>query len=503
MIAQRDLEYFKNNNNLQKTIIVVVLLSVFIYLSVLFGVQVTGYAIAILVVAKLLVRLSGVVNVGSKPPYKSDPKYKPFVSIHVACKSEPAELVIKTIDAMTKLDYPNYEVIVINSNSTDTKNWHRIQKFVEKCGKNFKFVHLDVVSGFKAGALNYLNAHHFHDKIEIEAFVDCDYVVTPDFLNKTVGYFKNPKVGIVQAPQDYCNANSDNIGLVYEYRSFFAIVMHQAQRLNLVTFTGTMGLIRASLLKKGLAWNEWCITEDTEAGVFINSLGYKGVYVDESLGKGLMPFEYSSLIKQRQRWAFGNMQIIKKDVISVTENKDLTIKQKYAFFAQLITWFHMDLVVAVFYSLLGIANYFGYPDKSLTFASNLTLIVLGVSLISNFIYFLVGLRKNVSISGRIKAFLTHYGLLYVMSSSWLICLFGQKLGFNVTNKDKSDTKIRFKQYRSEFTIIAILLVGLVFNFFAKGNVQLDLLIIIPFSAVEAIGIYYLYQALTKSNQLPA
>lgn len=500
MTTQKYLGYLKVNNNLQKMVFILLFLLVIIYLTFLYGVVVIGIFIAILAISHLTIKLSAIFNINSNPPYKSDPNYKPFVSIHVACKSEPAELVNKTIEAMTKLDYPNYEVVVINSNSTDKKNWQKIQKFVEKCGKKFKFVHLDEVSGFKAGALNYLNKHHFHEKIEIEAFVDCDYIVTPDFLKKTVGYFKNPKVGIVQAPQDYCNANANNIGMVYEYRSFFSIIMHQAQRLNLVTFTGTMGLIRASLLKKGLAWNEWCITEDTEAGVYINSLGYKGVYVDESLGKGLMPFEYRSLIKQRQRWAFGNMQIIKKDVISVTENKDLTIKQKYAFFAQLITWFHMDLVIAVFYLLLSVASYFGYPDKSLAFASDLTLIVLGVSLIANFMYFLVGLRKNVSVSGRIKAFLVHYGLLYVMSSSWLICLIGQKLGFNVTNKDKNDTKIRFDQYRSEFTIIIILLIGLIINFLASNNIRFDLLVILPFSAVEIMGIFYLYQALSKSNQ---
>ena len=86
--------------------------------------------------------------------------------------------------------------------------------------------------------------------------------------------------------------------------------MNQAQRLNLVTFTGTMGLIRADLIRNGLKWNEWCITEDVEAGVHINSKGYKGVYIEESLGKGLMPFDYASLIKQRQRWTYGNMQVI-------------------------------------------------------------------------------------------------------------------------------------------------------------------------------------------------
>lgn len=453
--------------------------------------------LAFFVIIHIILKLSAIFKPWSKTYVNPDHKYKPFVSIHIACKNEPAETVIKTVKALTKLNYPNYEVIVINNNNHDKQNWSKIQRYINKCGKNFKFIHLDKIDGFKSGALNYLNNYIIDKRTDIEAIVDCDYIVIPDFLNETVGYFKDPRIGIVQAPQDYYNVNQFNIGLFYEYRSFFEIVMHQAQQLNLVTFTGTMGLIRADLLKKGLKWNEWCITEDVEAGTHINSLGYKGVYVDKSLGKGLMPFDYASLIKQRQRWTYGNMQIIRKDFFHVIANQSLSIKQKIAFFAQLATWFHFELILAFIYLIINTLQFFGYSGSNILFTNNLMLALLLFSLASNFIYFLIGMRKRTSVFNNIKAFLIHYGLLYVMSFSWITCLLGRKLGFIVTKKERTQNNIPFRQYSKEFTIVVMLFVGLILRYFNNENIKLDLLVIIIFSSIELFGIFYLRRSFIK------
>lgn len=457
--------------------------------------------LAFFVVTHTLLKLTSIFTPWSKTYVKSDPNYKPYVSIHVACKSEPADVVIKTVQALTELRYSNYEVVVINSNSLDSDNWQKIRKYVISCGKNYKFIHLDKVAGFKAGALNYLNAHGMDKSAEIAAIVDCDYIVSPDFLNQTVGYFKDKRIGIVQAPQNYYNKNRYNVGLFYEYRSFFRLVMHQAQRLNLVTFTGTMGLIRAELLNKGLKWNEWCITEDVEAGTYINSIGYKGVYVDKSLGKGLMPFDYASIIKQRQRWAYGNMQIIRKDLFHVVVNHGLSIKQKIAFLAQLATWFHFELIIASLYLLTATLITFGNKADNLVLANNLMIYLLVFSLLGNLIYFVVGMRKDCSILNSLKAFLTHYGLLYVMSSSWLICLLGHNLGFNVTKKEKQSNGIPIEQYYREFTVAILLLIGLIITLL-RGNICfLNLAIIMIFIVVELMGISYLYRAFVGSYRL--
>lgn len=460
-----------------------------------------GIIVAIIVVAHTLLKLSAIFRPWSKTYSHSNPKYKPFVSIHVACKNEPAEIVIKTIEAIRKLKYKNFEVIVINNNNTDEANYSKIQKYIESCEKNFKFIHIDKMSGFKAGALNFLNENIMSKRSEIEIVVDSDYIVSPDFLDKTVGYFSNPKVGIVQAPQDYYNVNKFNIGLFYEYRSFFTIVMNQAQRLNLVTFTGTMGLIRTDFIKSGLQWNEWCITEDVEAGTHINSLGYKGIYVDKSLGKGLMPYDYASIIKQRQRWTYGNMQIIYKDLRHIISNNKLQFKQKVAFFTQLATWFHFELLIAGVYLSLQIIHFFGFSGIYINFTNLFMIYLLAFSVFCNLVYFLIGMRKDTTIANRIKAFLSHYGLLYVMSYSWLSFLFGKKLGFVVTKKERSKVNIPFEQFSKEFLIILILLIAIGLQIIKNENVTTELIIITIFSLIELSGIYYLRRAFIKSSEL--
>lgn len=490
-------------NNYKKMEILIVFMSILLLVGLAMGlnniVLTIGITVSFVVTFHTLLKLSTIFRLSSKTAASLDKNYKPLVSILVACKSEPANIVIDTIKALTKLDYPKYEVLVINSNSVDKANWKKIQKFIKTCGQNFKFVHLDKIAGFKAGALNYLKVNLMNPNSKIEAIVDCDYIISPDFLKETVGYFKNDKIGIVQVPQDYYNKNKYNVGLFYEYRSFFRLVMHQSQRLDLVTFTGTMGLIRTDLLNKGLKWNEWCITEDVEAGTHINSIGYRGVYVDKSLGKGLMPFDYASLIKQRQRWSYGNMQIICKDLYHVITNAGLSIKQKIAFLAQLVTWFHFELIIASMYLGLNIIQFFGYSGNELLITNYLILFSLEISLIGNLIYFLFGLRKDTTIMNRFKAFLAHYGLLYVMSSSWLACLFGRRLGFNVTKKESTQNKTPFRQYAHEFMIIIILFIGLGLKATRSDIMNIDLIVVLTVIITELLGIIYLKRSLIKSN----
>lgn len=476
---------------------ILVLLSI-LYINISITILVIGMFFILITIFHLLIRLSAAIKPRSKSRFKLDETYEPLVSIHVACKNEPADIVNKTVKALTKLDYSNYEVIVIHSNNQVKENWMKIKQFVEDCGDNFIFVHLDTVAGFKAGALNHINKNHMSKSADVVAIVDCDYIVTPDFLSKTVGYFKNPKVGIVQAPQDYYNLNSNNIGLYYEYKSFFTLVMNQAQRFNLVNFTGTMGLIRANLLlDEELTWNEWCITEDTEAGTHINSLGYRGVYVDKSLGKGLMPFDYNSLARQRERWVYGNAQIIGKDLYSVMTNKAFTLKQKISFIAQLITWFQFELIIAILYLTTSLLIIFGPANEHAALMNGLLAGSLVVSIVGNLLYFTIGLRNETSVINRVKAFLAHYGLIYVMSSGWLQYILGYKLGFNVTNKVNSDDKLKLGHLSKELMVSIILLITIIVKMISNSITNFDIFAVTISIIVEISGVVYLNKSFKK------
>jgi len=415
--------------------------------------------------------------------------FEPFVSIIIACANEPANLLAKTLDSMSKLKYHAFEVVLIDNNNTNMKNWQKIKEKCSSLGEKFKFIHIDSVKGFKAGALN-LALRYLNPKSEILAIVDADYLVDKDFLNKTVGYFNNPKVGIVQAPQDYYDFKN-NPGLYCDYLAFFSVFMNQAERFNAVTFTGTMGLIRRSLFDKTLKWNEWCITEDTEAGLFIHSLGYGGVYLDKSFGRGMMPLSYHSLVKQRTRWSYGNTQILKKDLWPILTNRSFNWQQKISFITQLTAWVHFELVIAMIF-LASAVRYSLYRGNASVLIGKLSSIALVSSLLVYFLFYLFGLHKRASIFDRIKGLFAHYGLLFSMSYSWIYCLFGGRLGFQVTEKQK----IRSNHFHVEGTgkelIIPILFVSGGIIMLAQSQMSLIWFTpILIYIIIEIIGVYYL------------
>ena len=65
-------------------------------------------------------------------------------------------MVIQTLDSLAALDYPDFEVIVIDNNTKDPAVWRPVQDYCAQLGERFRFFHFDVMKGFKAGALNYV-----------------------------------------------------------------------------------------------------------------------------------------------------------------------------------------------------------------------------------------------------------------------------------------------------------------------------------------------------------
>lgn len=235
----------------------------------------------------------------------------PRVSLHVPAYNEPPDMVKETLDALAKLDYPNYEVIVIDDNTTDPSLWKPVEEHCAALG--FRFFHLENWPGFKSGALNFALRKADPDA-EIVGVVDSDYVVSPDWLRSCVGVFRNPSVAFVQSPQDYRDVSRDDryaVACYNAYRYFFRVSMASRNEHNGIIFAGTMGLVRRKVLEEVGGWDEWCITEDAELSLRILGAGYEGYYVDQSFGRGLMPLNFEGLKKQRFRWAFGGMQILR------------------------------------------------------------------------------------------------------------------------------------------------------------------------------------------------
>jgi cellulose synthase/poly-beta-1,6-N-acetylglucosamine synthase-like glycosyltransferase len=166
-------------------------------------------------------------------------------------------------------------------------------------------------------------------------------VVDPNWLCELVPGFQDPRVAIVQAPQDYRDeCQSAFKAMCYaEYRGFFHIGMITRNERNAIIQHGTMTLVRRNLLESTGGWAEWCITEDAELGLRIFEAGYEASYVPTSYGRGLMPDTFIDFKKQRFRWAYGAMQILKSHARSLfTEKSSLSPGQRYHFVAGWLPW---------------------------------------------------------------------------------------------------------------------------------------------------------------------
>lgn len=275
-------------------------------------------------------------------PYTpSEQMVLPKVSIHVPAYNEPPAMLRKTLRALAKLDYPDYEVLVIDNNTKDPAVWQPVQAYCAELGERFRFFHVDPLAGFKAGALNFALQQTAADA-EVVAVIDSDYVVDPNWLRDLVPYFANDRIAIVQAPQDYRDQQQSAFKAMCfsEYRGFFFIGMVTRNERNAIIQHGTMTLIRKAVLAQVGGWGEWCITEDAELGMRIFEHGYEAVYTPRSFGRGLMPDTFSDYKKQRYRWAYGAVQILKRHwrALSGREKTSLSAGQRYHFLAGWLPW---------------------------------------------------------------------------------------------------------------------------------------------------------------------
>ncbi|MBM4311245.1 MAG: glycosyltransferase [Deltaproteobacteria bacterium] len=274
-------------------------------------------------------------------PVVAPEEYFPMVSIHVPAYNEPPDMMIDTLNALAALEYPRFEVIVMDNNTRDPAVWQPVQEHCRKLGPRFRFFHEEQMSGFKAGALNYC-LRQTDPAAEVIAVIDSDYMVTPDWLSDLAPQFLKPSVAIVQAPQDYRDeAGSLFKAMCYaEYRGFFYIGMVTRNERNAIIQHGTMTMVRKSVLEEVGGWAEWCITEDAELGLRIFEKGYEALYTSQSYGRGVMPDVFTDFKKQRYRWAYGAVQILRYHAGELLgrDKSRLTRGQRYHFIAGWLPW---------------------------------------------------------------------------------------------------------------------------------------------------------------------
>ena len=279
----------------------------------------------------------------------------PKVSLHLPICNEPPHMVRQTLDALAALDYPDYEVLVIDNNTTDPAIWEPVAEHCARLGPKFRFFHLGKWPGFKAGALNF-GLRETAPDATVVGVLDSDYIVERDWLRCMAPHFANPAVGFVQSPQDY----RDNDGsffkrlMFWEYAGFFQLGMVTRNERNAIIQHGTMTLIRKEALADSGNWAEWTICEDAELGLRLFRAGWEAVYSNRSFGRGVMPDDFAAFRKQRFRWAYGAMQIVRGHLGGLLNpfDRSLTLGQRWHFVTGWLPWVGDALGLA--FTLLGL-----------------------------------------------------------------------------------------------------------------------------------------------------
>ncbi len=356
---------------------------------------------------------------------------EPFVSIHIPVHNEPPELVLKTLEAIQQLNYKNYEVIVLDNNTENPEVWKPVEKKCGEAGASFKFKHVEGLKGFKAGALNLCNKMS-HQATEFVLVIDADYRVHPQLLQEALSNFSEENIALVQFPQAYLNTDTGNRGMQAEYNHFFAVYMNMANHFNCVLSTGTVSVIRMRALEATGGWSGNSITEDCELGLRFHQEGFRGVYVAQPLGKGLMPVDLHDLKTQRERWVFGNMQTLNSFFYGA--KKRLSIRQCAGIVTQLTAWFNF-LFIPVIGALSGAIGMAVSAMPVYNKLMVLSLVSIWFYLTGKFIFFRLSFRNSgKSFRKSFDAYLVHLGMAWEGAVSWLRCLCGENILFKRTNK---------------------------------------------------------------------
>jgi len=262
--------------------------------------------------------------------------YHPFVSIHIATYNEK-RVVGRLLEACARLNYPNYEVILVDD-STDgsmevLEPWNHVDRF--------KIIHRDTRDGYKGGALTHA-LRAMDPRTEFVAIFDADAVPFPDVLNDLLYHFYSngsegprplPQVGAVQSYQWHVLNKSESwltAAVRTEYAGSYMVERPYQQVLSsMKMIAGTAYMIRAGLLKE-LGWGR-SLTEDWELTLRLYAKGFKVVYTPYAETPAECVATFGRLARQRMRWAEGHSYNVNKWFLTILRSRHLSLMEKAEF----------------------------------------------------------------------------------------------------------------------------------------------------------------------------
>jgi cellulose synthase (UDP-forming) len=272
----------------------------------------------------------------------------PSVDVYIATYDEQLEVLEKTIVGALCLEYPSFKVWVLDDGR---RPW--LKEFCET--KGVGYITRPDNTHAKAGNIN-----HALTKTDAEYFAlfDADFIVQRNFLMRTMGFFADPSIGIVQVPHTFYNHDPMQTNLALrktlpdDQRFFFEAIMPSRDGWDAAFCCGSNSVTRRNAMRSiGDALPTQSITEDMLLSLMLLRKGYITRYLCEPLAFGLAPEGIQAFFIQRTRWARGALQILY--LAAGPLGKGLTFLQRLLFLpthwlTQSLTFFLSSVVPLVF-----------------------------------------------------------------------------------------------------------------------------------------------------------
>lgn len=240
--------------------------------------------------------------------------FEPFVTVQLPVYNEKY-VVDRLLDAVTLLDYPKEKLeIQVLDDSTDETSVIILKKIesLRSLGLNIKFIHREDRTGFKAGALKHglkLASGEFI------AIFDADFIPDKDFLKKTIPYFSDHGIGVVQTRWAHINKDYSILTQLQAFGLDAHFSIEQTARNtsgSFINFNGTCGVWRKQCIEDAGGWSSDTLTEDLDLSYRAQLKGWRFKYLEDVSTGGELPVVMQAIKTQQFRWNKGGAETARK-----------------------------------------------------------------------------------------------------------------------------------------------------------------------------------------------